>query len=149
VVSWGWESQNPGVSPFIDYFEWRGMHDPAAYLSVPSAIDFMAQHDWPAVRAACHALLVEASHRIAAISDLPQFSPDATEWWSQMRTIPLPPCDLTALKARLWDEYQVEVPLGGWNGGHSIRVSIQCYNGPTDVDRLVEALERLLPEVAV
>jgi isopenicillin-N epimerase len=149
VVSWGWESQTPGVSPFIDYFEWRGTHDPAAYLSVPSAIDFLEQRDWPAVRAACHALLLDAAHRIAALSGSPQISPDTTEWWSQMRAIPLPPCDLTILKDRLWKEYQIEVPLGSWNGGHSIRVSIQCYNGPNDVDRLVEALKRLLPETAV
>ena len=149
VVSWGWESQNPGVSPFIDYFEWRGTHDPAAYLSVPAAIEFQAQHDWPVVRAACHDLLLEASHRIAALSGQPQISPDTTAWWSQLRTIPLPPCNLTALKDRLWDEYQVEVPMVGWGGGHYVRVSIQCYNGPADVDRLVGALERLLPEVAV
>ena len=149
VVSWGWESQNPGVSPFIDYFEWRGTHDPAAYLSVPAAIDFQAQHDWPRVRAACHALLLDAAHRIAALSGLPQISPDTTEWWSQLRTIPLPPCDLAALKDRLWDEYQIEVPMVGWGGGHYVRVSIQCYNGPNDVDRLLEGLKRLLPETAV
>jgi isopenicillin-N epimerase len=149
VVSWGWESANPGVSPFIDYFEWRGTHDPAAYLSVPAAIDFQAQHDWPHVRAACHALLLDASQRIAALSGLPQISPDTTAWWSQLRTIPLPPCDLTALKDRLWDEEQIEVPMVGWGGGHYVRVSIQCYNGPHDVDRLVQGLTRLLPEVAL
>ena len=149
VVSWGWESQTPGVSPFIDYFEWRGTHDPAAYLSVPAAIDFQVQHNWPRVRAACHALLLDASQRIAALSGLPQISPDTTEWWSQLRTIPLPPCDLTALKDRLWDEYQIEVPMVGWGGGHYIRVSIQCYNGPNDVDRLVAALNVLLPETAL
>jgi isopenicillin-N epimerase len=149
VVSWGWESQNPGVSPFIDYFEWRGTHDPAAYLSVPAAIEFQTQRDWPAVRAACHALLLQASQRIAALAGLPQISPDTTEWWSQMRTIPLPPCNLSALKDRLWDGYQIEVPMVGWGGGHYLRVSIQCYNGPADVDRLVEALGRLLPETAV
>jgi isopenicillin-N epimerase len=53
------------------------------------------------------------------------------------------------LKDRLWDEYQVEVPMVGWGGGHYVRVSIQCYNSPNDVDRLVEALERLLPETAI
>jgi isopenicillin-N epimerase len=146
VVSWGWESQNPGVSPFIDYFEWRGTHDPAAYLSVPAAINFQAQHDWPIVRAACHALLLETSHRIAALSGLPQISPDTTAWWSQLRTIPLPPCDLIVLKDRLWDEYQIEVPMVGWGGGHYVRVSIQCYNSPADADRLMEGLTRLLAE---
>ena len=51
---------------------------------------------------------------------------------------------LAELKTRLWDDYQIEVPLVGWNGGHYIRVSIQCYNSPNDVDRLLEALKRLL-----
>jgi isopenicillin-N epimerase len=149
VVSWGWEAERPGTSKFLDYFEWPGTHNPAAYLATPAAIDWQAERNWPAVRAACHDLLLEASHRIAALSGLPQISPDSMDWWVQMRTIPLPPCNLEVLKERLWDEYQIEVPLGGWNGGHHVRVSIQCYNGPNDIDRLVEALKRLLPETAV
>ena len=149
VVSHGWDSLNPRASKFLDYFEWPGTHDPAAFLSVPAAIDFQAQHDWPRVRAACHELLLDASHRIAALSGRPQISPDTAEWWSQLRTIPLLPCNLTMLKDRLWDEYQVEVPMVGWGGGHYVRVSLQCYNSAADIDRLVEALERLLPEVAL
>jgi isopenicillin-N epimerase len=149
VVSWGWEPNEVREDAFQWMFEWMGTHNPAAYLTVPTAIEWQAEHNWPAVRAACHELLLEASHRIAALSDLPQISPDTTEWWSQMRTIPLPPCNLTALKDRLWDEYQVEIPMVGWNGGHYIRVSIQCYNSPNDVDRLVEGLKQLLPETAV
>jgi len=149
VVSHGWDSLNPRASKFLDYFEWPGTHDPAAFLSVPAAIDFQAARNWPAVRAACHELLLDASHRIAAFSGRPQISPDTAEWWAQVRTIPLPPCNLTVLKDRLWDEYQVEVPMVGWGGGHYVRVSIQCYNGPNDVDRLVEGLTRLLPETAL
>ncbi|HJZ45538.1 MAG TPA: aminotransferase class V-fold PLP-dependent enzyme [Roseiflexaceae bacterium] len=149
VVSWGWESQNPGVSPFIDYFEWRGTHDPAAYLSVPSAIDFLEQHDWPRVRAACHQLAGQARERIAALGDQPQICPDSTEWWSQMCIMPLPPCDVAELKRRLWDAYAIEIPNVDWNGRQFLRISIQCYNSQADVDRLVEAVERLLPETIV
>jgi isopenicillin-N epimerase len=149
VISWGWEAAVPRDSQFLDYFEWPGTYNPASYLATPAAIEWQASHNWPAVRAACHELLLETSHRIAALSGLPQISPDTTEWWSQMRTIPLPPCNMAALKERLWDEYQVEVPMVGWNGGHYVRVSIQCYNGPNDVDRLLEALKRLLPETAI
>jgi hypothetical protein len=81
-------------------------------------------HNWPAVRAACPELLLKTSHRIAALSGLLQISPLTTEWWSLMRTIPLPPCDLAALKDQLWEEYQVEVPMVGSGGGHYFRVSI-------------------------
>ena len=142
VVSWGWQSQTPGPSPFLDYFEWRGTHDPAAYLAVPAAVDFMAERDWPAVRAACHQLLLEAEQRILALSDYAPISPP--ERYVQMRTIPLPPCDAKVVKDRLWDDFQVEVPLVEWGGRQFVRVSIQCYNGPNDVDRLVEGLRVIL-----
>lgn len=149
VVSWGWEPNEVRDDAFQWMFEWMGTYNPAAYLTVPAAIDWQAKRDWPAVRQACHDLLLDASHRIAAFSGLRQMSPDTIDWWVQMRTIPLPPCNLTLLKERLWNEYQIEVPMVGWNGGHYIRVSIQCYNSPNDVDRLVEALKRLLPETTL
>ncbi len=147
VVSWGWEAEKPGVSKFLDYFEWPGTHNPAAYLATPAAIDWQAERNWPAVRAACHELLLELERRMGEWTGLAPIS--GPDMFVQMRTIPLPPCDLKVLKERLWDEYQIEVPLSGWNGGHHVRVSIQCYNSPNDIDRLVEALKRLLPETAL
>ena len=147
VVSWGWQSQTPGPSPFLDYFEWRGTHDPAAYLAVPAAVDFMAERDWPAVRAACHQLVLAAERQILELSDYAPISP--SDHFVQMRTIPLPACDTAALKQRLWDDFQVEVPLVEWGGRQYIRVSIQCYNGPQDVDRLLEALKVLLPQAGL
>src|SRR5690348_165616 len=35
IVSWGWDSRSPGVSPFQDFFGWVGTDDPASFLSVP------------------------------------------------------------------------------------------------------------------
>jgi isopenicillin-N epimerase len=61
-----------------------------------------------------------------------------------MRTFPLPPCDVELVKARLWDEYHVEVPVHEWAGRPYIRVSIQAYNTPNDIDRLLEGLGRVL-----
>jgi isopenicillin-N epimerase len=147
IVSWGWEARAPGPSPFQDYFEWTGTADPAAYLSVPAAIAFETQHDWPQVREAAHTLLGQARARVAALTGLEQISPDSPEWWGQMCALPLPIADLAAgeaLKRRLWDEYQVEVPIVDWEDRFFVRVSVQAYNSPADVDRLVEALAALL-----
>jgi isopenicillin-N epimerase len=144
VVSWGWEAEAPGPSPFVDHFGWTGTADPAAYLSVPTAITFQREHGWPAVRAACRDLLVEARLRVGELAGEGQICPDSPVWWRQLAAVPLPSCDPVDLKARLWDEYQVEVPIVTWGGRHLVRISVQGYNTPADVDRLLQGLGRLL-----
>ena len=104
--------------------------------------DFQQERDWPAVRAACRALLLDAERQVGELTGLAPISPP--DMFVQMRAIPLPPCDAKAVKRRLWDEFAVEVPLVEWSGRQFVRVSIQCYNGPNDVDRLVEALKSAL-----
>jgi isopenicillin-N epimerase len=144
IVSWGWEALDPGPSPFLDYYEWTGTADPSAYLSVPAAIDFQAQHDWPAVRQACRQLLLDTSDRLAELTGLPQLSPDSVDWWVQMRTFRLPSSDGHEIKRRLWDEFRVEVPLIWWNDQTFIRVSLQGYNSPDDIERLLTGLRQVL-----
>jgi len=56
--------------------EWQGTRDPAAHLSVPAAIRFQAEHDWPRVRAECHELLREARRRIEELTGLPGICPE-------------------------------------------------------------------------
>jgi isopenicillin-N epimerase len=144
IVSWGWESHNPRPSAFLDLFEWRGTHDPAAYLSVPDAIAFQQERDWPQVRAACHALAAEIRARVVEITGVPAPTDDSITWWSQMVLLPLPSCDVVVLKARLWDEFAVEIPSIDWDGRQFLRISVQCYNGMDHADRLLEGLKALL-----
>jgi isopenicillin-N epimerase len=142
VVSWGWESENPGPSPFVDYFSWVGTTDPAAYLSVAAAIDFQHAHDWPEVRKACHNLAVQAAERLSAVSGMPRVCGDDS--FVQMFSFELPPGSIERLGTRLWDDYAVEVPLVRWNDREFIRVSIQAYNHAGDLERLEKALRSLL-----
>lgn len=148
VVSWGWEKETPGPSRFVDEQEWQGTRDIAAFLSVPAAIEFMRAHDWDTVRKDCHELVRYARKEITALTELGPLSPDSSEWFSQMVTLPLPPCDPQVLKARLYDEYRIEVPIIPGNGRQFIRISIQGYNTKADVDALVDALRELLPQAA-
>ncbi len=144
IISWGWEAERPGASRFLDHYEWAGTDDPSAYLSVPAAIAFQREHDWSRVRAACHALVGDARDRLGALTGLPQIAPDSTDWWVQMASIPLPGNDPGRIKDRLWDEYQIEIPVMRRDEQLYTRISIQAYNGRADVDRLVEALSALL-----
>ena len=153
VVSWGWEPESTNLlnldgatSRFVLENEWQGTRDPAAYLSVPAAIRFQAEHDWPRVRAECHELLREARRRIEELTGLPPICPDSPEWYAQMAAFPLPACDGVALQKRLYDDYGVEVPIIEWDGRQLLRVSVQAYNMPEEVDALVGALGALLAQ---
>jgi isopenicillin-N epimerase len=145
VVSWGGEAPMATGVTFLDEQQWAGTRDIAAFLAVPEAIRFCAAHDWERVRARCHALAGHARAAVGELTDLPQICPDSTEWYAQMAAMPLPPCDGAVLKARLYDEYRVEVPVMERPEGRYLRVSIQAYNSPADVERLVAALRALLP----
>jgi isopenicillin-N epimerase len=160
VVSWGWNRDDVGrvsipgqagmesPSPqFVEEQEWQGTRDIAAYLSVPAAIQFQTERDWPRVRQECHELLRHARQAIAGLTGLPPICPDSPGWYAQMAAFPLPPCDAETLKRRLYDEYSVEVPIIEWQDRQLVRVSIQGYNTPADVEALVQALAALLPQV--
>ena len=66
IVSWGWGDD----ATFISRNQRQGTRDPAAYLSVPAGIDFLAAHDWDSVRARCHDLGVELREQIAELTRL-------------------------------------------------------------------------------
>ena len=153
VVSWGWNrgDESAGLldlgdhsSRFVDEQEWQGTRDPAAYLSVPAAIQFQAEHNWPRVRQECHELVRHARQAISEMTEIEPICPDSPEWYAQMVTIPLPPCEAEQLKSRLYDEYRVEVPIITWGDRQFVRVSVQGYNTREDVEMLLKALKRLL-----
>ena len=66
-----------------------------------------------------------------------------------MGIAPLPLSNLTVLKERLYDEYNIEVPLIQWQDRQFIRISVQGYNTQEDIDTLVNSLKVLLPQVAI
>jgi isopenicillin-N epimerase len=144
VVSWGWESEMPGPSQFVDYHEWQGTRDIAAFLSVPAAIEFQKKYDWDKVRDNCHAQAVEAESRIHEMTGLSSLC-SSDIWYAQMVSILLPvETDIVMLKACLYEEFKIEVPLMEWNANKLIRVSVQGYNTREDVERLVEVLMKIL-----
>jgi len=52
------------------------------------------------------------------LTGLPPITPDSLEWFAQMAALPIPNCDLDALKRRLYDEFHIEIPTVEWNSRH-------------------------------
>lgn len=145
VVSWGYESEQPGPSRFVDYHEWQGTRDPSAFLSVPAAIDFQLDYHWAEVRKRCHELAAATRRQIEEITGLAPICPDSSDWFAQMFTARLPQeINLDALQKSLYEKYRIEVPTISWDSQNFIRVSIQGYNTFQDTQNLVNALGEIL-----
>jgi isopenicillin-N epimerase len=146
VVSWGWgrSGQIDADSTYVQRNEWQGTRDVAPFLSVPAAIRFQQEHDWSTVRARCHELARQTRRRIAELFGLDPIAPDSDDWFAQMVACPIPTDDPLTLKTRLYDEYRVEIPMGTFDGRAQLRASFQAYNDQSDLDALVDGLQRLL-----
>ena len=149
VVSWGYDSAFPSASQFVDYHEWQGTRDLAAFLATPAAIAFQAEHDWDSVRAACHALARQAQDRLNALTGLEPIHPPSPDWHAQMALVRLPLKLNTGpspweFQSRLYAEHRIEIPVTFWNDQPFLRVSVQGYNTQAEVDALVAAVGELL-----
>jgi isopenicillin-N epimerase len=125
VVSWDWDDANS----FDQRHRWQGTRDPSAFLAVPAAIDFQAEHDWPRVRERCHALLTKFRDQ-APLEPL-------TDDFVQMLGFRV---DGPELRQELYDRHRIEVPVFETADGWVMRVSVQGYNDESDLDALLAGL---------
>ncbi len=147
VVSWGYLAGAGGHSGFDAYtgksgferrLQWQGTRDLAAFLSVPAAIEFQARHDWPRLRTRCHEQALATLHTVTARNGLLPIAADAS--FAQMVTIPVYTSDAEGLRARLFEQHRIEVPVTQHGGQTFVRVSVQAYNTQAELDTLVRAL---------
>ena len=108
---------------------------PAAYLTVPKAIEVHATFNLERARA----LADEAERRLGELG-YPRVEGVPAPF---MRAVELPPGNPDELWARLYEEFRIEAPVYDWAGRRLLRVSIGPYNDASDVDGLVSALREL------
>jgi isopenicillin-N epimerase len=132
IVTWGWDEE----TEFVGKHQGEGSREPAAYLSVPAAIRFQREHDWPAVRQRCNKLLQASVDRLGLEPVDPSFV--------QMVALELPECDPDDLWRRLCEEHRIEAPCWTWNDRPLLRISVAAYNDEDDLRRLENALAQLL-----
>jgi isopenicillin-N epimerase len=134
IIGWGWSDD----AEFAERHQGEGTLDPSAYLSVPAAIRFQREHDWPRVRERCNALLRASVARLGLTPVDPDFV--------QLVALELPPCDADELWRCLREEHRIEAPCWDWEGRPLLRISVAAYNDETDLRCLEAALTDALPE---
>ena len=152
VVSWGYVANLAGHTGFDAYtgrtplerkLQWQGTRDIAAYLAVPAAIEFQHRHDWPGWGARCHELACQTRRRVLQRNGMAPMSGDDAH--AQMVLIPVrcAPEDADALRRRLFDAYRIEIPVTRHGDRVFVRLSVQAYNTPAEMDALVQALAEI------
>ena len=142
VVSWGKDGDDPTPSEFIQNFQWQGTRDMSAFLTIPTAINFYIKEIRP-YQESCKKIIQDTCSEFPSVLNTEPISA-GREWLAQLVAHPLPKNIPSNLKKRLWEEYQIEIPVFEWNGQEFVRVSIQVYNTQKDVDLLMSALRSLI-----
>jgi isopenicillin-N epimerase len=134
IVSWGYGEP----ATFISRTERQGTRDPAAYLAVPAAIEFQREHD---VRERCVALAREARRELCSLLGTEPLASDGAILQMASVRLPEPRGDLSQ---RLFDEHRIEIPTMGPRRDDLLRISVAAYTVREDVERLLDALPRVL-----
>ena len=142
VVSWGKDGDDPNPSEFIQNFQWQGTRDMSAFLTIPTAINFYNKEIRP-YQESCKKIIQDTYLEFPSVLNTEPISA-GREWLAQLVAHPLPKNIPSNLKKRLWEEYQIEIPIFEWNGQAYIRLSIQVYNTQKDVDLLMSALRSFI-----
>jgi isopenicillin-N epimerase len=158
VLSWG-RIPPTKIDVWSDEFVWSGTRDPSAYLSIPTAIDFLEDIGLDAFRSRTHWLAQYARRKLVELTGLEPLVPDDPAWSGSMAHVPLPPPGKSApsaserdescpvsnpLQHTIWRQLGIEVPIVDFRGRRYIRVSCHLYNDTEQIDRLVAGLGELL-----
>ena len=151
VTSWG-GSLSGRPARWKDEFTWIGTRDPASYLSVPTAIEFLESCGLETFRQRTHELAQYARQKLLDLTGLEPIVPDSRDNYGSMVSVPLPSSAASEqdtghrdpLQDKLWDQFKIEVPIIQWQGRRFVRVSCHLYNRRSEIDYLVDALRNLL-----
>ena len=142
VISWGYESEMPSHSQFLDYHQWQGTNDPSSYLTIPDVIIFLDKNKWNNVSKNCCKENRIARNKLNIFLNQPPISKD--EFIGQMSSIKIPflknPMEL---QLKLYNDYQIQIPVFNWEEKTFLRISIQAYNTMEDIEKLIFALKKI------
>lgn len=140
VVSWGFQSESPGNSRFLDYHEFQGTRDIAAFLTAPVAIKFLNDNDWRSKSAQSKKLILENYKKFCDSVGSEPICPVTNEFLGQMCSIPIRTEKPALLKETLFEKYKIEIPVMRIDHGIFLRISLNAYNTESDLEKLFNAI---------
>lgn len=128
-------------------FDWMGTDDPTAYLTVPSAIEFMGSllpGGWEALRAKNRAKAISARNRLCEMLNVAPPCPESMI--GALATVPLPDGSYVELQNALLEKFKIEVPIVPFPQAPQrlVRISAQLYNRAEQYEYLGKSLLTLI-----
>ena len=127
IVSWGYESDTPSHSQFLDYHEYNGTRDFSAYLTIPSIIEFREITKWDKLINVSKQLILEWYPKFCELLHTSPICPVNSDFLGQMCSIPIQTNNWVQLKETLYNTYKIEIPITKQENNFYIRISIQPY----------------------
>ena len=143
LISWGFRSDFPSDSTFIDYHQTAGTRDYAAFLTVTECLKFREQYHWAEVSQECKKLALENGLRFCELVGSEPLAPLNNSFYGQLFSIPIKVDNPVEFQERLFHEYKIEIPVAVQNGNSYLRYSVQAFNAQNELDYLFDTLEEL------
>jgi len=150
VISHGANSLRGDRSRFLLEAGWTGTGDPTAWLSIPTAIRFMATlcaGGWGELREQNRRMVLDGRKLLCEALEIPIPCPETMV--GSLASVPIPdqtpgpePLYEDPLQVALRVKHGIEVPVMPWPAPPSrlLRISAQAYNAPWQYRRLAQAL---------
>ncbi len=143
-LSWG---LLPPDSPknWIDELNWIGTRDYSPYVAITAALQYFSRFGYEWLDGRNHALACYARNVISESLGTEPLTPESREWFGWMVGVWLPTVgphggDHSTLQKRLWERYNIEVPIMRFADRYLVRVSCHLYNTTHDMDLLARKL---------
>ncbi|MDQ6755998.1 MAG: aminotransferase class V-fold PLP-dependent enzyme, partial [Bacteroidota bacterium] len=146
IISWGYEALFPSHSQFLDYHQTNGTRDFSAFLTVPSAIDFMQKNNWEKVSANYRRMVKENAPELCKTLNTKPIAPITDDFILQMYSAELKTSEPEKLKQYLYEKYKIEIPVMRQNDKIYLRYSLNAFNTQADIDKLFESIIEIKKE---
>lgn len=143
VVGWGYQSESPSKSRFLDYHEFQGTRDISAFLTAPAAIQFLKENNWSAKAKHSKQLILENYQKFCDLLGSTPICPVTNVFLGQMCSIPIKTEQPMVLKELLFEKYKIEIPVMKIDHGIFLRISLNAYNDEKDLETLYSALKEI------
>lgn len=143
VVSWGYNALFPSHSTFLDYHQMNGTRDYSAFLTIPAAIEFMQQHNWPQVADDCRKLVHHNAPVFCELLGSAPLAPVNDDFILQLFSAEIKTTEPEKLHRHFFDNYKIEIPVMRHGDKVYLRYSINAFNSQQDLDILFTAIKEI------